>query len=109
MAVILSEKSGQVQAFGRRDDRGVRQPNFQSSMLGVHLTATHKVRGGQGNQRKVNLFHCFNTLKGGIASKSPVQEVVDLGKKNHRGIQRTGFCFDEHCCGHAAKRQEPQG
>ena len=97
MAVILGEKSGHVQAFGGGDDRGVRQPNFQSAILGDHLAAAHKVGGGQSNQREVTLLHRFNKLKRGIVSESPVQEVVDLGQKNDREEQRAGFHFDERC------------
>ncbi len=109
MAVILSENSGQIQTFGGRDDRGVGQPNFQSAILGDHFAAAHKVRGGQGNQREVTLLHRFNKLKRGIVAKSPVQQVVDLGQKNHRERQRAGFRFDERCGRHAAKRPEPWG
>ena len=90
MAVILGEKSGHIQAFGG-DDRGVRQPNFQSAILGDHLAAAHKVGGGQSNQREITLLHRFNKLKRGIVSESPVQEIVDLGQKNDREEQRAGF------------------
>ena len=83
MAVILGEKSGHIQAFGG-DDRGVRQPNFQSAILGDHLAATYKVGGGKRDQGEVALLNRFNKLERGIVSQSPVQKIVDLGQKNDR-------------------------